>query len=396
MTAGQSEPGTARGVPPILLTLIGSCIAILVANLYIAQPLIETIARDLLITPRLAGTVISASQFGYGVGLFLLVPLSDGMENRRLVITCGLIAVLGTLGLATATSAYVFLPCAFMTGVFSSGAQVLLPYLSHLLPAATRGRTLGTIMAGVLATVMLARPVSLFMADAFGWRGVYWTSAALMLVLGTLLAVAMPARRPERQASYRATIRSMFQVFGQERPVRRRAIHQALLFAAFTMFWAVAPIMLVKHFGLSQREIGVFALVGAGGALIAPLAGRWADRGLAYRGTLIATLVLAAAFALSALAVHWSLLAVLVISAVVIDAAVQASQTFGRLVVLEVAAERRGRVNALYMTIVYIAGGIGSIIGVAIEASFGWAGVATAGIALALAVAVRSSRNDAG
>ena len=387
-------------VSPVVLAVVGACIAILVTNLYVAQPLIATIAGDLRIAPRVAGTVVSVSQFGYGLGLFLLVPLSDSLENRRLVLACGAVAVVGTVGVATARSAGVFLVCAFVTGMFSSGAQMLLPYLSHLLPAATRGRVLGTIMAGVLASVMLARPLSLFSASMFGWRGIYWASAAITLVLGATLALVMPARRPEHRRSYPATIASMFTLFARERRVRRRTAYQALLFAAFTMFWAVAPMVLAREFGLSQAQTGLFALAGAGGALVSPVAGRWADRGHARTGTLVACLALAAAFASSILAVRWLMLVPLVVVAVVIDAAVQASQTFGRLIVLEVAPDHRGRVNALYMTTVYTAGALGSVIGVTLFVATGWTGVAALGTTLAVAVALgvatetRATRSD--
>jgi predicted MFS family arabinose efflux permease len=130
----SAPPQAVAEASPLLLWTVGASIAILVTNLYFAQSLIAVIAPDLGIQPQFAGTVVSASQFGYGLGLFLLVPLSDRVENRRLVLICGLLAILGTLGLATATSAIVFLCCAFFTGVFSSGAQVLVPYLSHALP----------------------------------------------------------------------------------------------------------------------------------------------------------------------------------------------------------------------------------------------------------------------
>ena len=61
--------------------------------------------------------------------------------------------------------------------------------------------------------------------------------------------------------------------------LRRRALYQALIFAAFNMFWTAAPIMLAEHFDMSQQGIALFALAGAGGALAAPVAGRFADRG---------------------------------------------------------------------------------------------------------------------
>ena len=53
-----------------------------------------------------------------------------------------------------------------------TGAQVLLPSAGHLVPAESRGRVVGNVMAGLLTGIMLARPLSLFIAASFGWRTV--------------------------------------------------------------------------------------------------------------------------------------------------------------------------------------------------------------------------------
>ena len=49
---------------------------------------------------------------------------------------------------------------------------------------------------------------------------------------------------------------------------------QAFLFAAFSLFWTVTPLLLAgPEFGLSQRGIALFALAGVAGAIAALLFG---------------------------------------------------------------------------------------------------------------------------
>lgn len=379
--------GLMQGAGRGLLAAATATAAAFIANLYYAQPLVPYIAADLRIAPGLAGSIVSAGQFGYGIGLFLVVPLADSIENRRLVLSCSAVVIAALIGLATAPGAPAFFFWGALAGISSCGAQILIPYLSRILPAATRGRVLGYVSAGVLTTVMLARPLALFVTAAAGWRAIYWAAAAVALLLALWLARAMPPHRPTARLAYRETLRSMFAVYAANRRVRRRTVYQALIFAGFTMFWAVAPILLSARFGLAPAEIGLFALVGAGGAVTAPFAGRIADSGRGQGGMLIATLLIAAAFALSAVASERMLLAPLALAAILIDGAVQACQTFSRLIVLEVDPSIRGRVNALYMTLVYTSGAIGSIVGVYLYTRAGWAAVAALGITFALAVA---------
>lgn len=385
--AGPAEIGTGS---PALFAVIGASAALFAANLYYAQPLITTIASEFGLKPEFAGSVVSASQFGYGLGLFLLVPLADMVENRRLVLVCSALTLAGIVGVATAGSAMAFLGFALVVGIFSSGAQILIPYLSHLIPAAQRGRILGSIMAGILTSIMLARPAALFVAAAWGWRTVYWLSAMATLSLAAMLARLMPPRQPRERIHYLRTLSTMFTLFACEPRVRWRTVYQAVLFAAFTMFWAVMPIMLAQHYGFEKATIGLFSLVGAGGVLAAPLAGRIADRGRSWEGTVLASIVLAAAFLLSSWSIHMGIPLALAATALLIDGSIQVSQMLSRVVVLDVAPDIRGRINALYMTIVYISGAFGSMLGVSLYVGWGWSAVTTVGVVAGFAVCLGS------
>lgn len=382
VTTSKQDPTAS----PMLLVVAGASAALFVANLYYAQPLLTTIAKDLGLAHQFAGSVVSVSQLGYGLGLFLLVPLSDIVENRRLVLTCSALTLVGIVGMVLAQSAAAFLCFALMIGIFSSGAQILIPYLSHMIPDERRGRALGGIMAGILTSVMLARPFALFIAAEWGWRSVYILSAAATASLGLALWQMMLPRRPPERIGYWRAIRSMFRLFASAAHVRRRTIYQAVLFGCFTMFWAAMPILLEEHFGFGMREVGLFALVGAGGVLAAPLAGRLADRGAVRTGTVIASLFVAGAFICSFLSYHWAAPIGLVLASFVIDGSIQVSQVLSRIVVLDVPADVRGRINASYMTSIFLSGAVGSVLGVSVYYGAGWSAVALIGMGSGLLV----------
>src|SRR5260370_30428334 len=66
------------------------------------------------------------------------------------------------------------------------------------------------------------------------------------------------------------------------RVLQQRALYQACLFGAFSLFWTTVPLLLTgSAFHMSQGQVALFALVGGAGAIAAPLAGRAAGRGLA-------------------------------------------------------------------------------------------------------------------
>jgi len=371
-----------------IVPVASAAMAMFIANLYYAQPLAGIIAQDIGLPITLSGFLISASQFGYAAGLLVIVPLGDAFEYRRLTLTCSGMIVVGLIGQALAHGPMTFIASGALTGFFSAGAQILVPYLAHILPERDRGRLLGYAIGSALLAVMFARPVALFVAGWTGWRTLYAASAALALVLLLLLRRTMhPLRMPTPLRSG-PILWSMAGLLLRNTRVRRRIAYQAPLFACFTMFWAVTPIMLSQRFGLGPFAIGIFALVGAGGVTAAPLAGRLSDNGQDRQAMRVALIAMMASFLLAIWAVNIGSLALLAIAAILIDGAAQATQTFSRLIVLDVAPEVRARILGGYMTIVYSCGAMGSLAGISCYFHFGWLVVGLIGVLIPFAVLI--------
>ena len=379
----QSGPDVeAPAISATLLTVLTLGVAVLVANLYYAQPLIASIGAELQISPEVAGSIVSVAQIGYGTGLFFIVPAADVIENRRLVLTQMALTVLALVALATSRGAPTFFIASFLLGLCATAAQVLLPFAAHLIPEHRRGQLVGNIMAGVLTGIMLARPVSLFISGSFGWRAVFWSSAVLVAVLALLLMRLMPSYRPARSMHYGRILLSMIELIPRMPALCWRSAYAGLLFGAFNMFWTAVPLMLAERFAMGQHAIGLFALAGAGGALAAPFAGRLADRGLENTATAGSMIVLAVCFAATGWAVAAMALVPLIVATVLLDASIQTNQVVSRRTVFGTSPSIRGRVNAIYMTTTFIGGATGSLLGTFTYDLGGWTATAGAGIAI--------------
>jgi predicted MFS family arabinose efflux permease len=383
----------------VLVTTLAIATGVIVANLYYAQPLVAKIAPEIGISPDFAGVIVSLTQIGYGLGLILLVPLADIIENRILTLTTLGFATTGLLVAGFAKGAPIFLLAALAIGIFSAGAQILVPFVTHFVPANRRGRTVGLVMAGLLTGIMLARPLALFVAADLNWRTVFFGSAALTAAVSFVLWRIMPPYHPSGATHYKAVLASLPGLLRDIPVLRRRAVYQTLMFCAFNLFWTAAPLMLADRFGMSGYQIGLFALAGAAGAFAAPLAGRLADHGLTKLATFGAMASLAIAFFATGWAEKSLSLAILVIATLVIDAAVQTNQIVSQRAIFSTAASSRARINAIYMTIVFIGGATGSLLGTLTYHTGGWVATALTGSALgiiglaAFATEYRSSKN---
>lgn len=386
-TTADCFPADKPAISAALTLLLATACGAIAANVYYAQPLVEPISQALGMTPKAAGLIVTLTQIGYGLGLLLVVPLADRVENRTLILASMALATVSLLAAAVAPSAMLFLMASFFVGVGSVAVQVLVPYASHLAPPATRGRVVGNVMSGLTLGIMLARPIASFVTELLSWHEVFVLSAGVMIVLALVLARALPPRRPHTRPGYGELLRSMLGLMVTERVLRRRALYQAAMFGVFSLFWTTAPLLLLgPAFNLSHNGVALFALAGVAGAIAAPIAGRVADRGWSRTGTVLAMLATSGALLTTLLAQHGSTLAlgILVAAAILIDFAVTANLVFGQRAIFMLSADLRSRINGLYMATFFMGGAVGSAIGVWAYASAGWPGVVWIGTALPL------------
>ena len=379
MTPNAPDAGQNGGTVKLtqgMIALFAFCCGAIVANLYYAQPITELIAPDIHMSGGTASLIVSLTQVGYAFGLFFLVPLGDLLENRKLMITTAIVSIF-SLALASVThQPNAFLAVSLLVGFSSVAVQILIPLAAHLAPDESRGRVVGNIMSGLLLGILLSRPISSVVAGHFGWRVVFGSASVLMAIVTTVLALTIPRRQPSHQATYFQLIRSLGELVVTLPVLRHRALCQGLMFATFSLFWTAVPIELTRHYGLSQNAIALFALVGAIGATSAPVAGRLADAGRTAGATLIALVVGALAFTPALIHPAWGV-GGLVVTGVVLDFAVQMNMVLGQREIYALHAASRNRLNALYMTSIFIGGAIGSALASSLYEHGGWTLTAT-------------------
>jgi predicted MFS family arabinose efflux permease len=357
-----------------MLTLVlATACGLTVANLYYAQPLLDSIAGSFHVGQGAATVVVTMTQVGYALGLLFVLPVGDLLENRVLV-TRTLVATALSLAVAGAAPDFgVFLAVSVLVGLTSVVAQILVPLAAHLAPPGEAGRFVGRVMSGLLLGILLARTAASFVAEATGWRSIFFVSAVLMAVLAVVLRRLLPARAPEHTAGYGSLLGSVGELVRREPVLRRLALSQACMFGAFSAFWTAIAYELIGEHHFGQNAIGVFALVGAAGAASAPLGGRLADRGhgrLARAGTL---LLATGAMAVAGLG-HRSV-ALLALGGVLLDLAVQCHQVMSQQVIYTLRPDARARINTVYMSTVFVFGAASSALTGVLHDAYGWTGV---------------------
>jgi predicted MFS family arabinose efflux permease len=374
--SGAAAPRSLRLITVVLAIACGAT----VANLYYAQPLLAEISSAFGVSQGNAALVVTLTQLGYALGMVAVLPLGDMLENRALASRTLLGTAIALVAAGVAPGFGIFLVASVLVGMTSVVAQILIPFAANLAPEDQRGRFVGTVMTGLLLGVLLARTMSSLVAAAWGWRTIYLVSAAVMLVVAVMLVRVLPRLHPGHRVSYPQLMRSIGELVRSEPALRRRAVCQALMFGSFSCFWTSVAFELIRSHGLSQAGIGIFALVGAAGAAVAPIAGRLGDRGYGRVGSGAALALAIVAMIVAQIGVN-SLL-VLAIAGVLLDLAVQGHQVFSQQEIYGLRADARARINTVFMTTIFVGGALASAASGALYDASGWTGVTLLSAAL--------------
>ncbi|WP_313469738.1 MFS transporter, partial [Lysinibacillus sp.] len=353
-----------------------------VANIYFAQPLLDQLALEFAIDHSIIGLIITITQIFYGLGLLLLVPLGDLLNQRRLIIGQMLLSTVALFIVGTASYIVVLFAGMALVGLLAVVTQTLVAFAATMASSTNRGRVVGIVTSGIVIGILLARTFAGLLTDLAGWRSVYLVSATLMLLMVSLFLKVLPrVEREVKSLSYWQLISSVFTLFIQERTLRIRSVVAMLIFADFSILWTplVLPLS-APPLALSHSVIGAFGLVGVAGALAAAKAGKLADQGFGQKTTGIALMLLL----ISWLFINYleQSLWALIVGIVLLDLAVQAVHVTNQAMILPLLSEARSRLTAGYMVFYSIGSAGGSIASTQTYALFGWKGVCLLGASI--------------
>ena len=166
----QSTESPASPLSGTLTFAMAIATGLAVANIYYNQPMLGVIEHTWP-DSRYAGLIPTATQLGYALGLFLLVPLGDIRDRRRVIVTQFVILAVAAMIAASSPTALALVAASVLLGASATVAQQIVPFAAALAAPAQRGRTIGTVMGGLLCGILFSRTLAGFIAAHFGWRG---------------------------------------------------------------------------------------------------------------------------------------------------------------------------------------------------------------------------------
>jgi MFS family permease len=354
-------------------------------GLFGLTPLYPEVARDLHIGPDAFGGYFLI-QGAISTLLQLPVGLLSDRIGRRPVITLGLsFMVVGQLLRWQAGDGLVFGIGQLFTGLSSPFA--IAPSYALVADAyrgAGRAQAIGVLQASANVGMASGLVMAGLLSPLVGWRGYSLGVALLTLVLLPLAATQADPRRSAGPEVLAPTARGIGHLFG-DRSARLLAVAAVLVMVSWGGSIFLLPFVARAH---SIGEVGGSLLLApnlVGSFLGGIVAGRWADRAGARTPAIVACS--AGAVALLALGVLQFSPLIVVVSGVLLGAAVSGAVALAASSVAE-AASRKGGGTGAALAIVRTGQGLGSAVAPALAGfAFVRTGAGPAYVLLAICIA---------
>ncbi|HZL21183.1 MAG TPA: MFS transporter [Polyangia bacterium] len=260
----------------------------IILDFMIIGPLGALLLRDMHITTRQFGLVVSAYAFSAGASGLLAAGFADKFDRKKLLLFfyCGFL--LGTLLCGVAGGYRFLLGARIVTGVFGGViGSISMAIIADLFPLQVRGRVMGTIQTAFAASQVMGIPLGVFLSNRWGWHAPFIMIFAVSAAVGVVIAMRMQPIVEHLKApplhDGRNPILHLVATVGQGRYLRTFAATMLLATGGF-MLMPFGSTFTVNNLGISLQKLPlVYMITGVVTFIAGPLLGKLSDTIGKYR-----------------------------------------------------------------------------------------------------------------
>ncbi|OLP43697.1 MFS transporter [Rhizobium oryziradicis] len=273
--AGQRSSG---GISVIFLAVSAFLI---VTTEFIIVGMLPGLARDLGISVSAAGQLVTLFAFTVMLAGPFLTAMVSHFERKRLFVSILALFAISNAIAALAPNIWVlgigrFIPALALPVFWGTASETA----GQLAGSKRASKAIAQVYMGIAAAMVLGIPLGTLIADALGWRGTFWTLAALSLLMAILLGFFMPTMAKPEKMSALAQAQILKDPF-----FRGNIILSVVVFTAmFTAYTYLADILETMA-GVPSAQVGWW-LMGFG---LFGLIGNWLGGNMVERGPVMAT-----------------------------------------------------------------------------------------------------------
>ena len=188
MDTTATTPGTLEkkftSYQALVIFLLALTQFTVVLDFMVMSPLGDMLMKSMSLTTRQFGFAVSGYAFSAGISGLLTAGFADRFDRKKLLLFFYIGFIAGTLFCSMATSYFMLIAARIITGLFGGViGSISMAIMADLFPLHQRGRAMGFMQMGFGASQVLGIPISLYIANHWGWQSPFLMIVGLAAII---------------------------------------------------------------------------------------------------------------------------------------------------------------------------------------------------------------------
>ncbi len=251
-----------------------------VLDFMVMSPLGDMLMKSMSLTTHQFGFAVSGYAFSAGISGLLTAGFADRYDRKKLLLFFYVGFIAGTLCCGMASSYLMLLTARIITGLFGGViGSISMAIVADLFPLHQRGRAMGIIQMGFGASQALGIPISLYIANRWGWQSPFLMIVGLASIIWLMTMLKLhPVTRHLELKTEKTALKHLWHTLRQ-RQYRTGFLMTALLSIGGFMMMPWGSAFAVNNLHVSNDQLTfLFMASGIAAVIIMPLVGKLSDK----------------------------------------------------------------------------------------------------------------------
>lgn len=291
-TKHHSDKFSAYQILVIFLLAITQFTVVL--DFMVMSPLGDMLMKSMNLKTSQFGMAVSAYAFSAGISGLLTAGFADKFDRKKLLLFFYIGFIIGTLCCGLAHSYYFLITARIITGLFGGViGSISMAIVADLFPIQKRGRVMGFMQMGFGASQVLGIPISLYIANAWGWQTPFLMIVVLASIVWLIVLIKLkPVTKHLDEKNEKNAIMHLWHTISQKH-YRIGFLSTAILSIGGFMMMPWGSAFAINNLHITQQQLPIIFMVSGVSSLISmPLIGKLSDTMDKFKIFLVASVIM--------------------------------------------------------------------------------------------------------
>jgi predicted MFS family arabinose efflux permease len=264
----------------LVITILALTQFTVVLDFMVMSPLGDKLMKAMQLTPQQFGIAMFSYAFSAGISGFLTAGFADSFDRKKLLLFFYIGFIVGTIFCGLANTYPLLIAARVFTGVFGGViGSISMAIVSDLFTLEQRGRVMGFMQMGFGASQVLGIPISLYIANRWGWQSPFFLIVVLAFIIWLVLTVKLkPITKHLEVKNKDNALKHLIHTISQKN-YRIGFLATALMSLGGFMIMPWGSVYAINNLNVTEAQLPLlFMISGVATLIIMPIIGKLSDK----------------------------------------------------------------------------------------------------------------------